>query len=112
MHLTPSRVSPPLPMMAGLAIFRLLVKVGPGGPAARRLQGTSRNTLWRFDLSRMQGWYRLGATSRYVIDAVDFTAMSTLLLFLTKGAAVAAPEICAPLAQTVNACCLPEKRRA
>jgi hypothetical protein len=41
---------------------------------------------------------------RSIIYAVDFAAMGALLLFLTKDCCGGRSEICAPLAQTVNAC--------
>ncbi len=47
---------------------------------------------------------------RSIIYAVDFEAIAALLLFLTKDCCGGRPEICAPLAQTVNACCPPRRR--
>jgi DNA-binding transcriptional ArsR family regulator len=45
---------------------------------------------------------------RSIIYAADFERMGELLQFLTKDCCGGRPEICAPLAQTVNA---PPKKR-
>jgi len=97
-----------------LSIFRLLVKAGPDGMAAggiARKLGTAPNTMSaqllilanaRLIVARRQG--------RSIIYAADFEHMGDLLQFLTKDCCGGRPEICAPLAQTVNAYCPPKKR--
>lgn len=99
-----------------LAIFRLLVKAGPGGLAAgdiARKLDTAPNTLSaQLLVLSNAGLARARRDGRSIIYAVDFEAMSALLLFLTKDCCGGRPEICAPLAQTINACCPPPKRRA
>jgi ArsR family transcriptional regulator len=99
-----------------LSIFRLLVKMGPGGMAAgaiARKLDTAPNTLSaQLLVLSNAGLVRARREGRSIIYAVDFAAMSALLLFLTKDCCGGRPEICAPLAQTVSACCPPAKRRA
>jgi DNA-binding transcriptional ArsR family regulator len=97
-----------------LSIFRLLVKAGPDGMAAgdiARKLATQPNTLSaQLLVLSNAGLARARRQGRSIIYAVDFTAMSDLLLFLTKDCCGGRAEICAPLAQTVNACCPPRKR--
>ena len=97
-----------------LSIFRLLVKAGPDGMAAgdiARKLATQPNTLSaQLLVLSNAGLVRARRQGRSIIYAVDFAAMSALLLFLTKDCCGGRAEICAPLAQTVNACCPPRKR--
>jgi DNA-binding transcriptional ArsR family regulator len=97
-----------------LSIFRLLVKVGPDGMAAGRIArklDTAPNTMSaQLLVLSNAGLVRARREGRSIIYAVDFDRMSALLLFLTKDCCGGRPEICAPLAQTVNACCPPKKR--
>jgi ArsR family transcriptional regulator len=97
-----------------LSVFRLLVKAGPDGMAAgdiARALETQPNTM-SAQLLVLANAGLIGARrdGRSIIYAVDYEAMSALLLFLTKDCCGGRPEICAPLAQTVNACCPPKKR--
>jgi ArsR family transcriptional regulator, arsenate/arsenite/antimonite-responsive transcriptional repressor len=99
-----------------LSVFRLLVAHGPDGLAAgeiARKLDTQPNTMSAqllilsnagLILARRQG--------RSIIYAANFEKMSALLQFLTKDCCGGRPEICTPLAATVNACCPPKKRRA
>ena len=97
-----------------LSIFRLLVKAGPDGVAAgdiARKLATQPNTLSaQLLVLSNAGLVRARRQGRSIIYTVDFAAMSDLLLFLTKDCCGGRAEICAPLAQTVNACCPPRKR--
>jgi len=97
-----------------LSIFRLLVKAGPDGMAAgdiARKLDTAPNTLSaQLLILSSAGLVRAKRDGRSIIYAVNFEAVSGLLLFLTKDCCGGRPEICAPLAQTVNACCPPKKR--
>jgi DNA-binding transcriptional ArsR family regulator len=99
-----------------LAIFRLLVKTGPDGMAAgdiARKLDTAPNTLSAQLLILVNaGLIAARREGRSIIYAADFERMGELLQFLTKDCCGGHPEICAPLAQTVNACCPPRKRRA
>lgn len=97
-----------------LAVFRLLVKAGPEGMAAgdiARKLTTQPNTMSaQLLILSNAGLVRARRDGRSIIYAVDFEAMAALLLFLTKDCCGGRPEICAPLSQTVNACCPPRKR--
>ena len=97
-----------------LSIFRLLVKTGPDGMAAgdiARKLDTAPNTLSaQLLLLSNAGLVRAKREGRSIIYAVDFDRMSALLQFLTKDCCGGRPEICAPLAQAVDACCPPKKR--
>lgn len=98
-----------------LAIFRLLVKAGPDGMAAgeiaRNLR-TAPNTISGQLLALSgAGLVHARREGRSIIYAADFEHMSALLLFLTKDCCGGRSEICAPLMSTLNACCLPRRRR-
>jgi ArsR family transcriptional regulator len=99
-----------------LAIFRLLVKAGPDGMAAgdiARTLDTAPNTMSaQLLVLSNAGLTRRVRDGRSIIYAVDFDRMSDLLVFLTRDCCGGRPEICAPLASTVNDCCPPRKRRA
>ncbi|HJS46124.1 MAG TPA: helix-turn-helix transcriptional regulator [Rhizomicrobium sp.] len=99
-----------------LAIFRLLVKAGPAGLAAgdiARKLDTQPNTMSaQLLVLSNAGLIRARRDGRSIIYTADFDRMGELLQFLTKDCCGGRPEICAPLAQTVNACCPPKKRRA
>jgi DNA-binding transcriptional ArsR family regulator len=98
-----------------LAIFRLLVKAGPDGMAAgdiARKLDTAPNTMSaQLLVLSNAGLTRARRDGRSIIYAVDFDRMSDLLVFLTRDCCGGRPEICAPLADTVNDCCPPRKRR-
>jgi len=49
---------------------------------------------------------------RSIIYAADFERMGELLQFLTKDCCGGRPEICGPLAATINNCCPPRRTRA
>src|SRR5579872_2297131 len=97
-----------------LRVFRLLVKAGPDGMAAgdiaRRL-GTAANTMSaQLLVLANAGLVRARRDGRSIIYAADFGRVGALLLFLTEDCCGGRAEICAPLAQSVNACCPPKKR--
>jgi ArsR family transcriptional regulator len=97
-----------------LAVFRLLVKAGPDGMAAgdiaRKLK-TQPNTM-SAQLLLLSNAGLIGARrdGRSIFYAVDFDAMSSLLVFLTEDCCGGRPEICAPLASVATGCCPPRKR--
>jgi DNA-binding transcriptional ArsR family regulator len=99
-----------------LAIFRLLVKAGLGGMAAgdvARKLDTAPNTMSaQLLVLSNAGLIHARREGRSIIYAVNFERMGQLLLFLTKDCCGGRPEICAPLAPTVNSCCLPRKGHA
>ena len=101
---------------ARLDVFRLLVKAGPDGVAAgdiaRKLEIAPNTLSAQLLILSNAGLVRARRDGRSIIYAVDFDAMSGLLLFLTEDCCGGKPEICAPLAKTVANCCPPPKRRA
>jgi DNA-binding transcriptional ArsR family regulator len=99
-----------------LSIFGLLVKMGPQGMAAGNIArelNTAPNTMSaQLLVLSNAGLVHARRDGRSIIYAADFNRMSELLQFLTKDCCGGRPEICRPLAETVNACCPPKKRRA
>ena len=99
-----------------LSVFRLLIKAGPDGLAAgeiARKLDTQPNTMSaQLLVLSNAGLIAARREGRSIIYAADFETMSALLQFLTKDCCGGRPEICAPLAATVSACCPPKKRRA
>jgi len=96
-----------------LEVFRLLVKAGPDGLAAgdiaRKLH-TAPNTLSaQLLLLSNAGLIRARRDGRSIIYAVDYAAMSSLLVFLTEDCCGGRPEICAPVAAVASQCCSPAK---
>lgn len=101
---------------ARLEVFRLLVKAGPDGLAAgeiaRKLK-TAPNTLSaQLLILSSAGLSRARREGRSIIYVADFSGMSDLLLFLTEDCCGGKPEVCGPLAKTVNNCCPPPRRVA
>ncbi|MGH6878342.1 MAG: ArsR/SmtB family transcription factor [Rhizomicrobium sp.] len=100
-----------------LAVFRTLVRAGPGGLAAgdiARALGMPANTLSarllvlsnaRLVCARREG--------RSIIYSVDFGTMRDLLIYLTDDCCGGHVEICAPLAEIAARalCCQPAKGR-
>jgi ArsR family transcriptional regulator len=98
---------------ARLQVFRLLVKAGPQGLAAgeiaRRLDTAPNTMSAQLLVLSNAGLVRARREGRSIIYAVDFAAMSGLLVFLTEDCCGGRPEICTPLAAVANQCCSPEK---
>jgi DNA-binding transcriptional ArsR family regulator len=94
---------------ARLEVFRLLVKAGPDGLAAgeiARVLNTASNTLSaQLLILSNAGLIRARRDGRSIIYAVDFDAMSGLLVFLTEDCCGGRPEVCAPLAAIAKRCC-------
>jgi ArsR family transcriptional regulator len=84
-----------------LAVFRLLVKAGPGGMAAgdiARRTRTAANTMSaQLLVLANAGLVRARRDGRSIIYIVDFARMGALLAFLTKDCCGGRPEICPPL---------------
>src|SRR5512142_3028925 len=99
-----------------LAVFRLLVKAGPEGKAAgeiARALGVAANTLSAQLLVLANArLVRARRDGRSIIYAVNFEAMSDLLLFLSEDCCGGISEICAPLAAVARSCGAPAKARA
>ncbi len=97
-----------------LAVFRLLVKAGPEGmPAgdiAKKLDTPANTMSAQLLILTNAGLIRARREGRSIIYAVDFERMAALLQFLAKDCCNGRPEICAPLAATVNSCCPPKQR--
>lgn len=97
-----------------LAVFRLLVKAGPDGLAAgiiaRRLKTQPNTMSAQLLILSNAGLIRARRDGRSIIYAVDFDAMSSLLVFLTEDCCGGRPEICAPLVSIATGCCPPTKR--
>jgi DNA-binding transcriptional ArsR family regulator len=91
-----------------LAVFRLLVKAGPGGLAAgdiaRRLKTPANTMSAQLLVLANAGLVRARREGRSIIYSIDFEAMSGLLVFLTEDCCGGRPEICAPLAGIASCC--------
>jgi DNA-binding transcriptional ArsR family regulator len=96
-----------------LDVFRLLVKAGPDGMAAgeiARTLDTAPNTMSaQLLVLANAGLIRARRDGRSIIYAVDFDAMSGLLVFLTEDCCGGRPEVCAPLAAVATRCCPPKR---
>jgi DNA-binding transcriptional ArsR family regulator len=96
-----------------LAVFRLLVKAGPEGMAAgdiARALGVAANTMSaQLLVLANAGLVRARRDGRSIFYAVDFAAMTALLVFLTEDCCGGRTEICAPLAATAARNCQPVK---
>lgn len=96
-----------------LAVFRLLVRAGPGGLSAgevgRRL-GIPANTLSaQFAVLANAGLVTSRRDGRSIIYAADYDGMSALLVYLMEDCCQGRPEVCAPVAEAADrACCNPE----
>ena len=92
-----------------LALFRLLVKAGPDGLAsgaiARKLKSAPNTVSAQLLVLSNAGLVRARREGRSIIYAVDFAAMSKLLVFLTEDCCGGRPEVCAPLAAVAKRCC-------
>jgi len=97
-----------------LAVFRLLVKAGPEGLAAgdiaRKLKTAPNTMSAQLLVLSNAGLIRARRDGRSIIYAIDFDAMSALLLFLTEDCCGGRSEICAPLISVATGCCPPKKR--
>lgn len=92
-----------------LAVFRLLVRAGPGGmPAGEiaRAMATPANTMsTQLAILTRTGLIRARRDRRSVIYSADYPRITALLGFLMEDCCQGRPEICAPL--TAKAACCP-----
>jgi DNA-binding transcriptional ArsR family regulator len=99
-----------------LEVFRLLVKAGPEGRAAGNIArhlGTAANTLSaQLLILSNAGLIKARRDGRSIIYAVNYGAMSALLVYLTEDCCEGRTEICAPLAAVATQCCAPKKGSA
>jgi DNA-binding transcriptional ArsR family regulator len=98
---------------ARIEVFRLLVKAGPEGLAAgeiaRRLNSPANTTSAQLLVLSNAGLVRARRDGRSIIYAVDFAAMSDLLVYLMEDCCGGRTEVCAPLAEVTQRCCEPAK---
>ena len=96
-----------------LAVFRLLVKAGPGGVAAgdiaRKLKTAANTMSAQLLVLSNAGLVQARRDGRSIIYSANFDRMSGLLLFLTEDCCGGRAEICAPLFEVANSCCPPRK---
>jgi DNA-binding transcriptional ArsR family regulator len=99
-----------------LEVFRLLVKAGPKGQAAgdiARALGIPANTLSaQLLILSNAGLTKARRDGRSIIYAVNYPAMSDLLVYLTEDCCGGRTEICAPLAAIASRCCEPPKGKS
>jgi DNA-binding transcriptional ArsR family regulator len=97
-----------------LAVFRLLVKAGPEGMAAgdiaRALKIPANTLSAQLLLLSNARLARARRDGRSIIYAVDFEAMSELLVYLTEDCCGGRAEVCAPLAAIASRCCEPTRK--
>jgi ArsR family transcriptional regulator len=93
-----------------LAVFRLLVQVGPeglpAGQVAETLDIAPSALTFHFDRLRSAGLVTVRREGRSMIYAAQFDTMNELLSFLTENCCQGAPEKCAP------AICKPTKAKS
>ena len=96
---------------ARLAVFRLLVKAGPGGIAAgdiaRALEITPNTLSAQLTVLANAGLVVSRRDGRSIIYSADYDSMSRLLVYLMEDCCQGRPEICAPVAGLASraACC-------
>jgi DNA-binding transcriptional ArsR family regulator len=94
-----------------LAVFRLLVKAGPGGIAAGEIAQTldlPQNTLSaQLTILANAGLVGSRRAGRSIIYSANYDAMSELLVYLMEDCCQGRPEVCAPLSELASraACC-------
>lgn len=98
-----------------LRIVRALVQAGPEGLAAGALAaagGISSSNL-SFHLKELEhaGLVRSRRVSRSVIYSACLAGLSGLVEFLMKDCCQGHPEVCAPAAAALAACCTPKESK-
>ena len=96
-----------------LKVFRLLVTAGPAGMAAgdiaRELDAPANTMSAQLLILANAGLVNARRDGRSIIYAVNFDAMSDLLLFLTEDCCARSPVIYRPLAEMAAAACCDTK---
>jgi ArsR family transcriptional regulator len=91
---------------ARLAIFRLLVKVGPVGLAAgdiaRRLEILPNTLSANLTLLAHTGLVTSRRDGRSIIYSANYDAMNGLITFLLEDCCGGSPEVCGPLSAIVS----------
>ncbi len=94
---------------ARLKLFRLLVKAGPEGMAAgdiaRELDVAANTASAQLLILANAGLIKARRAGRSIIYAVNFEAMTRLLVFLTEDCCGGRSEVCAPLMAVASQCC-------
>ena len=95
-----------------LDTFRVLVKHEPEGIAAGELArrvGVPQNTLSaHLSILARSGLVRGERQSRSIIYRADLTALRKLTLYLLQDCCGGREELCAPIVETLTACCTPK----
>ena len=98
-----------------LAVFRLLVQVGPEGLAAgeiaRNLKTAPNTMSAQLLVLSNAGLIRARREGRSIIYTAEYQQMASLLTFLTKDCCGGRPEICQPLNEAVSKRCPPKRSR-
>jgi DNA-binding transcriptional ArsR family regulator len=99
-----------------LQAFRLLVQAGvmglPAGEIARRLEVLPNSLSANLNVLSHAGLVRSRRQGRSIIYTAEYDRMRDLLGFLVQDCCGGSPDICAPLAETLQtACCLPEAKK-
>src|ERR1043165_8660775 len=98
-----------------LAVFRLLVQVGPEGLAAgeiaRKLKTAPNTMSAQLLVLSNAGLIHARREGRSIIYNADFPQMTALLQFLTEDCCSGHPEICEPLSAAVAQHCTPKRGR-
>ncbi len=101
---------------ARLRVFRLLVKAGPEGVAAgdiaRALDIPANTMSAQLLILANAELVKARRDGRSIIYAVNFEAMTDLLVYLTEDCCAGRPEVCAPLAKVASQCCGPRKGKS
>lgn len=109
-HLALRRLSA-LAQEGRLAVFRLLVKAGPGGIAAGEIAQAldiPPNTLSaQLTILANAGLIGSQRAGRSIIYSAHYDGMSELLVYLMEDCCQGRPEVCAPLGEIASraACC-------
>jgi len=94
-----------------LAVFRLLIKAGPGGISAgeiaRMLEITPNTLSAQLNVLANAGLVTSRRDGRSIIYAAGYDSMSELLVYLMEDCCQGHPDVCAPLAAIASraACC-------
>ncbi|MBO9576972.1 MAG: helix-turn-helix transcriptional regulator [Sphingobium sp.] len=95
-----------------LAVLRLLVKAGPEGlPAgeiAREIGLLPNSLSSHLTILSQAKLVRSHRVSRSIIYAANYDTMRDLLGFLVEDCCGGRPEICEPLVEVAQNCCLPK----
>jgi DNA-binding transcriptional ArsR family regulator len=92
-----------------LAVFRHLVKAGPGGVAAgdiaRALELPPNTLSAQLTILANAGLVGSRRTGRSIIYSALYEGMTELLTYLVEDCCAGRPELCPPLGATIKTCC-------